>query len=150
MLDTVGDAHELDFIFPGHQVVMDRGDGYDTDLQMFDAHSGSSVANALAAGLAALIIECVRLGVVYTNEAKQLDPSIAIRKDDLIKIRDRNQMKYALSWIGTNRNTDNKYIEVWDTFNAVAENLRQNEGSRIDQLDKIATLARYFLKKGVN
>ena len=59
-------------------------------------------------------------------------------------------MKYALSWIGTNRNTNNKYIEVWDTFNAVAEKLRQNEGCRIDRLENIATLVRSFLKKGVN
>ncbi|KAM0419064.1 hypothetical protein ACHAPT_012003 [Fusarium lateritium] len=151
MSDTVGDAHDLDFIFPGHQVVVNSSDDvYDTDLQKFEAHSGSSVANALAAGLAALVVECVRLGVFYTNETNQHDPTSAIRKDDLIKIRDRNQMKYALSWIGTNRNTDNKYIEVWDTFNAVAEKLRQNEGSRIDRLENIATLARFFLKKGVN
>ncbi|RSL52172.1 hypothetical protein CEP54_011046 [Fusarium duplospermum] len=151
MSDTVGDAHDLDFIFPGHQVVVNSSDDvYDKDLQKFEAHSGSSVANALAAGLSALVIECVRLGVFYTNETKQSDPTSAIRKDDLIKIRDRNQMKYALSWIGTNRNTDNKYIEVWDTFNAVAEKLRQNEGSRIDRLENIATLARFFLKKGVN
>ncbi|RSL61222.1 hypothetical protein CEP53_005192 [Fusarium sp. AF-6] len=151
MSDTVGDAHDLDFIFPGHQVVVNSSDDvYDKDLQKFEAHSGSSVANALAAGLSALVIECVRLGVFYTNETKQSDPTSAIRKDDLVKIRDRNQMKYALSWIGTNRNTDNKYIEVWDTFNAVAEKLRQNEGSRIDRLENIATLARFFLKKGVN
>ncbi|KAJ4256271.1 hypothetical protein NW762_009351 [Fusarium torreyae] len=152
MLDTVGDGHELSFTFPGHEVVVDRtyDDVHDKEFHKFEAHSGSSVANALAAGLAALIIECVRLGVIYTNEARQLGATVAaIRKDDLVKIRERKQMEYALTSIGTNRNTDNKYIEVWDTFSDVAESLKQHEGVRIDQLEVIANLAGMFLRKGV-
>ncbi|KAF4457029.1 intracellular serine protease [Fusarium austroafricanum] len=146
MADTVGDADALDFIFPGHQVVVNGSDGvYDSDLEKFEAHSGSSVATALASGLAALIIECVRMGVFYTNKTKQ-DPSMAIRKDDLAKIRERNNMKAAMESIGTSRNTDGKYIEVWHKFDPVAEKLRLNDGSSIDQLEWIANLARHFLR----
>lgn len=93
------------------------------------------------------MIECVRLGIIYTNENKQLNPSLAIRKEDLLKIRDPYQMRRALSRIGSNWKTGNKYIEVWYIFTAVAMNLQHREGSRILQLHEIATLARYFLEE---
>ncbi|KAF5673912.1 intracellular serine [Fusarium heterosporum] len=151
MAETVGDAHELDFIFPGHQVVVNENENiYDSDLQKFEAHSGSSVATALASGLAALIMECVRLGVFYTDKTKQGDPSMAIRKDDLVRIRKRNNMKAAMKSIGISQNTDGKYIEVWNWFDPIAEKLRLNDGSSIDQLEWIANLARHFLQKGLS
>ncbi|KAF4961920.1 hypothetical protein FSARC_9961 [Fusarium sarcochroum] len=148
--ETVGDAHELDFIFPGYQVVMNGSDEvYDSDVQKFEAHSGSSVATALASGLAALIIECVRLGISYTGKTKPGDPTTAIRKDDLARICKRDHMKAAMESIGTNnRNTDGKYIEVWRKFDRAAEKLRENDGSSLDQLGTIANLARHFLQKG--
>lgn len=55
--DTVGDAHDLDFIFLGRQVVVNSSDVYDKNLQRFEAHSGSSVDNAFAAGLARLFLK---------------------------------------------------------------------------------------------
>lgn len=151
MADFVGDAHELNFILPGHNVVVnDRAyaDVKDKDFQEFASHTGSSVATALAAGLAALVMECVRLGVFYTEEMKLWEPSLAIHKEDLLAIRDRDAMGYALSSIGVNRQTDNKYIEVWDTFSGVAQRLKY-ENMRQDQLEIIAGLARMFLRKGV-
>ncbi|KAF5020073.1 hypothetical protein F66182_7915 [Fusarium sp. NRRL 66182] len=151
MAETVGDANGLDFIFPGHQVVTNGSEdsSYDSDLQEFEPQSGSSVATALAAGLAALIIECVRLGVFYTNKTNPVDPNTAIRKDDLVKICQRENMKSAMESIGTSRHTDGKYIEVWHRFDPVAEYLRRKDGSDIDQLEKIATLARHFFQKGL-
>lgn len=145
---SVGDTNELSYVFPGHEVVIDR-DIYDKEFQKLEGHSGSSVANALAVGLAALIIECVRLGIFYTDETKQLNPTVAILRNDLTKIRERAQMEFALSSIGTSRNTDNKYIEVWNTFGDVAETLKYHEGARMNQLEAIAGLARIFLRKGV-
>jgi hypothetical protein len=152
MADFVGDAHELNFILPGHNVVVKDGayaDVADKDFLSFASHTGSSVATALAAGLAALIMECVRLGVFYTEDMKQWEPSLAIRKDDLITIRNRSDMERAFLSIGVNRQTDNKYIEVWDTFSGVAQRLKENEGERLTQLEIIAGLARIFLRKGV-
>lgn len=107
------------------------------------------MATALAAGLAALVIECVRLGIFYTNETKQLDPTVVIRQTDLLKICKRDQMQEAFKVIGTNRNTDHMYIEGWNTFNHVTEILKQNEGATISQLETIAGLAKLFLKKGM-
>ncbi|KAI1505744.1 hypothetical protein F5X99DRAFT_367585 [Biscogniauxia marginata] len=149
--DTVGDGHELNFIFPGHEVVLGPlyGDVADKSFTDFPSHTGSSVATALAAGLAALVLECVRLGIFYTMEARQQDPSVAIRREDLIKMRNKSAMEYAFSSIGVNRQTDNKYIEVWNTFSDVARDLKNNEGASSVQMGFIAGLARLFLRKGV-
>jgi hypothetical protein len=148
ILDTDYNECVPDFFFPDDTAVKECGDDVDgAALNIFDAHSSSSVANALAVGLAALMIECVRLGIIYTNENKQLNPKLAITKEDLLKMRDPDQMRRALSRIGSNWKTGNKYIEVWYIFTAVASNLQHREGSRILQLHEIATLARYFLEE---
>ncbi|KEY74964.1 hypothetical protein S7711_01313 [Stachybotrys chartarum IBT 7711] len=67
----VPNATERNCIFSGHELVVDRSyeDVYDTEFQTFEAHSGSAAATALAVRLAALIIECIRLGVLCSNEA---------------------------------------------------------------------------------
>ncbi|KAK8925053.1 Major intracellular serine protease [Metarhizium anisopliae] len=150
VVDNVGDGHELSFLLPGHEVVVDSAyeDVPDKEFGTFAPHSGSSVATALAAGLAALIVECVRLGVLYTAETGPPDETVTIGRDDLVRICERRQMEYALASIGTSRNTDNKYIEVWNTFGAAAEKLKHSEGDRMSQLEIIAGLARLFLRKG--
>ncbi|KAK2041785.1 hypothetical protein LZ31DRAFT_501822 [Colletotrichum somersetense] len=143
---NVGDADWLSYTFPGHEGTIESV--YGTGIQKLEGHSGSSVANALATGLAALIIECVRLGVFHTSQTGQLDPTVAIHKEDLSKIRKREQMDFALKSIGTNRNTGHKYIEVWQIFSRAAENLK-HAGDATSQLDVIAGLARHFLGKNV-
>lgn len=149
VLDTVGDQQDLGFLFPGHEVVVDHAyeDVGDRDFGGYEAHSGSSVAAALAAGLAALVAECVRLGVLYTDRTKPHDRSVAIGRDDLARIRGLEHMKYALQWIGTNGNTGNRYIEVWNTFSDIAVRLKNSQGAPDDQLEHIAALARQFLRK---
>ncbi|KAK2012402.1 subtilisin-like protein [Colletotrichum eremochloae] len=141
---NVGDADLLSFTLPGHEGTIESVLG--TSHRKLEGHSGSSVANALATGLAALIIECVRLGVFHTNRTAQHDPTVAIRKEDLLEIRKRENMDRALKSIGTNRNTEHKYIEVWQTFSDAAEKLK-HQGDPISQLDIIAGLARKFLRK---
>ncbi|KAF5686700.1 hypothetical protein FDENT_5704 [Fusarium denticulatum] len=98
IVDTVGDSQPVDIIFPGHEVVNDSNEAK-TQLEKFDAHPGSSVANGLAAGLAALVIQCVKLGALYTREYRKLEPKVAINyshisidEEDLKKIRSRAQM----------------------------------------------------------
>nr|RBQ96893.1 hypothetical protein FVER53263_04444 [Fusarium verticillioides] len=152
MLETVGDSHNIDFILPGHEVVVDTNE-MKTQLEKFEAHSGSSVANGLATGLAALVIECVRLGAIYTRELKRLDPKIAvdynhssIDEQDLKKIQERAQMAYALNVIGTDSNTNNKYIEVWKTFSGLSEKLSRSEGAPLQQLEQVAEQAAFFLR----
>ncbi len=50
----VGDPADVDFIFPGHNVVKDRPN--DVPLEKYKTLTGSSVATAIAAGLAALVL----------------------------------------------------------------------------------------------
>lgn len=146
--DFVGDPTKLDLAFPGQEVDFDKNADRE-HLSRFESHTGSSIATALAAGLAALILECVRLGVIYTQEAQHSDPRMAIHKEDLIKIRSKMAMMDALRRIGTGEQTQNKYIEVWNTFDAITKKLKQEEGVRKNQLDVIAGLAQVLLNKGV-
>lgn len=149
VLDTVGDQQDLDFLFPGHEVVVDHAyeDVGDRDFGGYEAHSGSSVAAALAAGLAALVTECVRLGVLYTDRTKPHDRSVAIERNDLARIRSLEQMNYALKWIGSSGNTGNRYVEVWNTFSDIAVKLKNSQGAPEEELEHITALARQFLRK---
>lgn len=156
IMDTVGDHQGLSFILPGHEVVVDSwyDDVEDEALDKFEAHSGSSVATALAAALAALVIECVRLGVIHTNDSppeQQHDSTVAIRMNDLQQIRDQETMKKALSSIGTDNNTNHLYLKVWDLFEKNADKLKAARLNREPggQLEIISGLARHFLRKGI-
>ena len=59
----VGDESNIDFIFPGHEVVLERYE--DALLHNSNLLTGSSVATAIAAGLAALVLDCVRLAALH-------------------------------------------------------------------------------------
>lgn len=124
----------------------------DGSLKTFEAHTGSSVATALTPGLAALIMERVRLGVVHTNDTpgKQQDATVAIRADDLVSIKDGDTMKWALLSVGTDINNRNLCLEVWRLFEDKAKKLEEARLNRDPegQLEIIAGLARNFLRKG--
>ena len=66
---------EIDYILPGENVVLRQEDQkYHQSIQNCPK-TGSSVATALAAGLAALIIHCVKLGAIY-NASKEINKDI--------------------------------------------------------------------------
>lgn len=145
---------DVDFMLPGVDVVLNGpfgGGDWGRPRPRSQAVGGSSVSTALAAGLAALVIECVRLGVIYTAEAKQSDRGVAIRKEDMARIRTKEAMSYAFNSISVNRRTGEnaRYIDVWDTFPHVSKNLQWAGGDRLDELEAIAGLARVFLRSGV-
>lgn len=150
--DRVGDPQSLSFILPGQDVVIDNwyNDVEDKTLAEFEAHKGSSVATALVAGLAALIIECVRLGVIHTNNSPQLqqqDPTLAITVSDLEQIRDHETMKTAMSSIGTDNNTDHLYLKAWELFDT--GKLKAAKRRPDGELESISVLARHFLRNGI-
>ena len=62
----VGDATNIDFIFPGHRVVQERYK--EAFLQNCNLLTGSSVATAIAAGLAALVLDCVQRAALHYEE----------------------------------------------------------------------------------
>ena len=61
----VGDANHVNFIFPGYRVVQER---YEAFLKNCKFLTGSSVATAIAAGLAALILDCVQRAALHYEE----------------------------------------------------------------------------------
>ncbi|KAL1847089.1 hypothetical protein Daus18300_014059 [Diaporthe australafricana] len=150
----------LSFIFPGHDVVLRSPfeDISDRRFGEFASHTGSSVATALASGLAALVLECVRLG--HINSVKIRDRAIksgetgkpkplAIQRADIDKIRERVALKYAFFSICVGHQVENRYIEVWKTFSKFAADLKENEGLPDFQLSTITSQAEWFLGKKI-
>jgi hypothetical protein len=68
-------SDDVDYILPGHNVLPHINDLVGSDGPMTPM-TGSSVATALAASLAALIIHCVRLGAIY-NATRSSDVPIS-------------------------------------------------------------------------
>ncbi|CAI4212575.1 unnamed protein product [Parascedosporium putredinis] len=64
--DPVGNGKNIYFTLPGHMVmVKDEDQLGDNDI---NPHTGSSIATALAAGYAALVIHCIDLAVAYVTK----------------------------------------------------------------------------------
>lgn len=147
--DYVTDDRTINFLLPGDKVVL-RSLHPNKGSDELASHRGSSVATALASGLAALVIECVRLGLLYEKQrdrTHESGPSYNIYPEDLEKIREKSNMDYALSFMGAKIYYDKlRYIEVWETFPNVTEQLR--DGLR-DKLEVVASLASGFLRKSV-
>lgn len=144
----VKNGNDISFLFPGREVALNDG----SDMEEFEGHTsytGSSIATALASGLAAIIMECVRLGAYHHMMQKKTWNPGYISRDDVTKIRDKRAMEEAFNSITVNRGGNSKYVEVWETFTLPADNLKKRDGVTDDQLDIIAGLASSFLRKGV-
>lgn len=140
MWKWVGDPAEVDFIFPGQNVVRERPK--DAPLEKCNTLTGSSVATAIAAGLAALVLCCVQLAALHNKDREQPPaPAPAGRQghpvgmDDFYALKKHERMKEAFHAIGTSPTSGHKYIEVWDVFGVVAK-----PGDR-DRLDIVADIA---------
>jgi len=160
--DMVSDKDKIDFALPGKDVLLEEdtvasaaagslGDG-SNDTPTFEAHTGSSVSTALAAGLAALIMECVRIGRIET--VAQDSGSVGgggadntILQNDLVHIRTKKGMETAFRSIGTSSQTDNKFINVEELFTEALKAF-QNEPAEDDRKATVTSLARHFLRKG--
>jgi subtilisin family serine protease len=105
-------ASHVDFIFPGDNVVKDRPGN--VPLDKCSVVSGSSVATALAVGLAALVLHCVQFSVYHRNAANQQVSDVALK--DFHAMKTRKRMAEAFQAIYTTKDSDHKYIEVWNTF----------------------------------
>ena len=131
----VGDPNHVDFFLPGHNVVKERSN--DAFIKECTTLTGSSVATAIAAGLAALVLHCVQLGVLNTLKGGQIGNAVTM--DDFKAIKGHERMKEAFQQIGTNQAMGNKYIEVWNVFEPAA---KEAEGlgreKRIEIVAKVA------------
>ncbi|KAL6830889.1 hypothetical protein J3E69DRAFT_328079 [Trichoderma sp. SZMC 28015] len=134
----VGNLGNINFTFPGTKVEMD-GPRSSTDTSSREV-TGSSVATALAAGLAALVLYCVQVRLLLATDQ---DKQKARRDFQLLKKHDH--MMKALKDIGTTEESNHKFIEVWEVFGKKVE-----EKERYDQerwLDLIAEVGTILCRK---
>ncbi|KAK8253643.1 hypothetical protein IWZ00DRAFT_487058 [Phyllosticta capitalensis] len=104
----------FDFLFPGDKVIRDREfDGQQSKCRLL---TGSSVATALAAGLGALVLYCVRFAVQHAMINNTQGEHVTTA--DLDRLKTRQGMADAFQAIGT---TSARYLEVWDVFGQAAK-----------------------------
>jgi hypothetical protein len=131
----VGDPADVDFFFPGHNVLKERPEDF-MPLENGKLITGSSVATAFATGLAALILYSVQLAALSAQK-QGLGASVAM--EDFKAMKGHERMKEAFLAIGTSPNSQNKYIEVWKVFASPSERAEKMGRERIEVVTKIAT-----------
>ncbi|KAF9768541.1 hypothetical protein IL306_014140 [Fusarium sp. DS 682] len=120
---------DITFVLPGVQVAQDqirsKSSKPSQEKEMRD-QTGSSVATALGAGLAAMILYCIKasiLGIKIANRNR--DAISAIPAERLKQIMQRDAMKGAFESLGLL--TSNKFIQVWEELDKVSGVLRKWE-----------------------
>jgi len=105
----------LHYILPGQEVLERRA----KELKP-KSYNGSSVATALASGLAALVFHCIRVGAIYSQIATKEEQSkhrITLSEADYIASRNPSKavsyMARAFDQFGRNE-INHRYIEVWN------------------------------------
>jgi hypothetical protein len=167
MWEMVSGKDKVDFALPGKDVLLSGdetvspstesgslGDGAN-NTHPFEAHTGSSVSTALAAGLAALILECVRIGRIETvaqdagngNVVAGVAADNTILRSDLDVIRTKKGMEKAFRSIGTSHQTEDKFINVEELFAEVTRAFIEEPGEA-ERKACVTSLARHFLGKG--
>ncbi|KAL4793505.1 peptidase S8/S53 domain-containing protein [Aspergillus venezuelensis] len=121
----VGVEDKVDFIFPGDTMSSDDIKGTLSQGQWF---TGSSVATAFAAGLAALILYCaqVRIAMVAKSPREKELCTAAFKT-----LKEHNGMETAFNAIGKSK----KYLPVWEVFD---RSLISRNG--MDELDLVASI----------
>ncbi|KXH67609.1 hypothetical protein CSAL01_03648 [Colletotrichum salicis] len=159
----VTDQNGLNYVFPGMDIKdVFEDDGHESDsisealgsqisdLVTRNGRTGSSVATALAAGLAALLIHCTKLGYYYTNawkgsEARRKE---AITQQFVDQIATYEGMQNALDNLSSGSRSGAKYANPSKDFACAIQDLRQYDvqGGAANNLPQslkpIATLCR--------
>ncbi|KAF1957614.1 subtilisin-like protein, partial [Byssothecium circinans] len=114
-----GGSTHLDYVLPGYEV----RDRQDLGMKKNTPRSGSSIATALASGLAALIIHCVRLAALDSYEKRKgLGDDIPLKKLEEVKTFDA--MNRIFSKMAQMDKGGARYIHVWNTFETHGSKLK--------------------------
>lgn len=153
-----GSPEKIDFILPGHNVVLRNPHPEGTLPSDFKELTGSSIATALAAGLAALILHCVRLGAIYSEMEMQqnISSAMAVTAADFQRFKNPHNMNGVLKAIGLDEGQQ-RFIQVWKRFDRPTQNLKFPSNWKTgvvepSKLEIVAKLARDFVSgiAGVN
>ena len=141
--ESTGTPSNLSFIVPGYKVVARNPYREGALPNDFKERTGSSIATALATGLAALVMHCVRLGAIQTELEKEKGSvsSNAVKEADYKLIKSYNHMNEVFTSIGLDK-TQQRFIEVWKRFVVPAQNLKPTTDRNSSNLAFIAELAR--------
>ncbi|KAK0610002.1 hypothetical protein B0T17DRAFT_658553 [Bombardia bombarda] len=147
MWGPTGSPLNLSFILPGHNIVSRNPHREAAMPGGFEENTGSSVATALAAGLAALVLHCIRLGAIFTEMEKRQQQGklegaglAAVRLADFASVKAHDNMKSVLKAIGLD-DSQQKFIEVWRRFEEPAAGLKAATGGAA-QMAVVVELAR--------
>ncbi|OHF01238.1 hypothetical protein CORC01_03553 [Colletotrichum orchidophilum] len=101
-----------------------------SDLVSRNGHTGSSVATALAAGLAALLIHCTKLGHHYTNTCKgpEAHRSETITQQFVDQIATYEGMQSALDNLSSGSRSGTKFANPSKEFARAIQDLRKYDG----------------------
>ncbi|EXA41585.1 hypothetical protein NW756_010087 [Fusarium oxysporum] len=124
-VDYVGNASELSYTFPGDKVEVDSGR---TPPEIVD---GSSVATALAAGLAALILYCIQVRIFLAKDYEKQKAREAYKK-----VKQHEGMVKAFDAIETTKESNHKFLKVWEVFGKHVE--QKNEKPQGEWLGLVA------------
>ncbi|KAJ4022739.1 hypothetical protein NW752_000053 [Fusarium irregulare] len=137
-MDYVGNTAKLNYTFPGDKVEVNDGPNKTTSKTV----DGSSVATALASGLAALILYCVQVRIFL---AKDSDKQKA--REDYKKVKQFDGMKKALRVIDTTEESHRKFLKVWELFGNVVEQKQKPTTKPEEYLDLVAEVGRRLCSK---
>lgn len=123
---------ERDFFFPGVDVP-DLRENFQYAYDSLDAdpygNSGSSIACALAAGQAALILHCVKLGIYYTKkmELEKRAGREEIKEEDLKAMKKFDNMRGAFEIVCTENLSKHKVSYPAQRFERASDQMRKLE-----------------------
>ncbi|GFP60479.1 hypothetical protein TASIC1_0019002500 [Trichoderma asperellum] len=138
------DEAGIAFVLPGVEVVNDQANSniYHAESKVTSDNAakikyetGSSVATALAAGLAAMIIYCVKASILAlktANQNKGQVVGIAILDNAAGMIAKHEAMKRAFTCLG--EVTPNKFIQVWEELDKISSMLKSRTGDLTPKL----------------
>ncbi|PMD30165.1 hypothetical protein L207DRAFT_641753 [Hyaloscypha variabilis F] len=147
--DRAGPIDSLDFILPGVDVVRNHSTPRLCDkVKKIRSDTGSSVATALAAGLAATIIYCVKACAlaILTSSANGGDENgslKAIRPGDAKRIAEHTKMKRAFERLGTP--TEKRFIPIWDSLEGVNKTFESEALMPNEKLESLINLAKSLM-----
>jgi hypothetical protein len=146
-------SDDVDYILPGHNVLPHSNDLVGNDGPVTPM-TGSSVATALAAGLAALIIHCVRLGAIYNaTRPSDVPPSkIPVSDKSLETIKTHRAVQAAFDFIKVKElsGASEKRLGVEDLLKYPGDEFSKKEkefhfGPQVAAWETAAGIAPYFV-----
>ena len=139
---AVGDDNDVDFILPG-KLVEEETDYDDRATRDTQYWTGSSVATALASGLAALILYCAQIRISRAAP-KSAEENCALAHFGMLKTH--NGMMQAFRSIGTTATSKGKYLTVWDAFGRKVSEYKDTKDDMemgcLEPIDLVADVAK--------